>query len=110
MSVFFILFRETLETSIIVSVLLSWLKRTLGDGQDHATYKTLKRQVGLRIGTMAIVHADRLIFRSGLVPSLAFSSASASVPASLVPSTRSVKIAGEPAKTSGRAPSLFSHP
>ena len=44
--VFFILFRETLETSIIVSVLLAFLKQTLGHDNDLTTYKKLKRQVG----------------------------------------------------------------
>ncbi|KAK5007787.1 hypothetical protein LTR28_004829 [Elasticomyces elasticus] len=36
--VFFICFRECLETSIIVSVLLSFLKQTLGPERDRATY------------------------------------------------------------------------
>jgi high-affinity iron transporter len=43
--VFFIVFRETLETSIIVSVLLAFLKQTLGPEMDAATYKKLVRQV-----------------------------------------------------------------
>ena len=43
--VFFILFRETLETSIIVSVLLAFLKQTLGHDSDLTTYKKLRRQV-----------------------------------------------------------------
>ena len=43
--VFFILFRETLETSIIVSVLLAFLKQTLGHDSDLITYKKLRRQV-----------------------------------------------------------------
>lgn len=45
LSVFFICFRETLETSIIVSVLLAFLKQTLGHDRDVATYKKLKKQV-----------------------------------------------------------------
>ena len=44
-SVFFVLFRETLETSIIVSVLLSWLQQTLGQDEDRAIYTKLRRQV-----------------------------------------------------------------
>ena len=48
--VFFILFRETLETSIIVSVLLAFLKQTLGHDSDLATYKKLRRQVSLGHG------------------------------------------------------------
>ena len=48
--VFFILFRETLETSIIVSVLLAFLKQTLGHDSDLATYKKLRRQVSLSGG------------------------------------------------------------
>ena len=43
--VFFICFRETLETSIIVSVLLAFLKQTLGPDRDPKTYKKLVRQV-----------------------------------------------------------------
>ncbi|KAI9673751.1 MAG: hypothetical protein M1829_003988 [Trizodia sp. TS-e1964] len=48
--VFFILFRETLETSIIVSVLLAFLKQTLGPDQDPLTYKKLRKQVWLGTG------------------------------------------------------------
>ncbi|KAH7025109.1 iron permease FTR1 family protein [Microdochium trichocladiopsis] len=46
--VFLIVFRETLETVIIVSVLLAFLKLSL-DGSDgsHKTYKKLTRQVWL---------------------------------------------------------------
>ena len=44
--VFFICFRECLETSIIVSVLLAFLKQTLGPDRDAAVYKKLVRQVG----------------------------------------------------------------
>lgn len=47
-SVFFICFRECLETSIIVSVLLAFLKQTLGPDRDAATYKKLVRQVSLQ--------------------------------------------------------------
>ncbi|MCJ1408318.1 hypothetical protein MMC19_002393 [Ptychographa xylographoides] len=43
--VFFICLRETLETSIIVSILLSFLKQTLGPDRDAVTYKKLVRQV-----------------------------------------------------------------
>ncbi|KAH0541523.1 hypothetical protein FGG08_003998 [Glutinoglossum americanum] len=48
--VFFIVFRETLETSIIVSVLLAFLKRTLGPEMDPVVYKKLVRQVWLGTG------------------------------------------------------------
>jgi hypothetical protein len=44
-SVFFICFRECLETSIIVSVLLAFLKQTLGPEYDAAVRKRLVRQV-----------------------------------------------------------------
>lgn len=44
-SVFFICFRECLETSIIVSVLLAFLKQTLGAEGDRAVYKRLVKQV-----------------------------------------------------------------
>lgn len=44
--VFLVVFRETLETVIIVSVLLAFLKQTLdGPNADRATYKKLRRQV-----------------------------------------------------------------
>ncbi|OQN96010.1 hypothetical protein B0A48_18001 [Cryoendolithus antarcticus] len=43
--VFFICFRECLETSIIVSVLLSFLKQTLSPVEDKSIHKRLVRQV-----------------------------------------------------------------
>ncbi|VVT51987.1 uncharacterized protein SAPINGB_P003279 [Magnusiomyces paraingens] len=44
--IFFILFRETLEASIIVSVLLAFLKQGLGqESNNHALYKRLVWQV-----------------------------------------------------------------
>ena len=43
--VFFVVLRETLETSIIVSVLLAFLKQTLGPDRDAAIYKRLVNQV-----------------------------------------------------------------
>lgn len=44
--VFLVVFRETLETVIIVSVLLAFLKQTLdGPNGDVKVYKQLKRQV-----------------------------------------------------------------
>ena len=46
-AVFFICFRECLETSIIVSVLLSFLKQTLGAEGDRAAYKKLVKQVSI---------------------------------------------------------------
>ncbi|EOD51710.1 Iron permease FTR1 [Neofusicoccum parvum] len=48
--VFFICMRECLETSIIVSVLLSFLKQTLGPEHDAVTYKRLVRQVWWGVG------------------------------------------------------------
>jgi high-affinity iron transporter len=45
--VFFIVFRETLETGIIVSVLLAFLKQQLGPDQDKQLYKKLRNQVWL---------------------------------------------------------------
>lgn len=44
-AIFFICFRESLETSVIVSVLLSFLHQTLGNQEDHATRKRLYKQV-----------------------------------------------------------------
>ncbi|KAF2789321.1 plasma membrane iron permease [Melanomma pulvis-pyrius CBS 109.77] len=48
-SVFFICFRECLETSIIVSVLLAFLKKTLGPEHDAVVRKKLVRQVWLGV-------------------------------------------------------------
>ncbi|EWZ46418.1 high-affinity iron transporter [Fusarium oxysporum f. sp. radicis-lycopersici 26381] len=46
--VFVVVFRETLETAIIVSVLLAFLKQTLdGSQRDAGIYKTLRTQVWL---------------------------------------------------------------
>ncbi|ELR07803.1 hypothetical protein VC83_01091 [Pseudogymnoascus destructans] len=46
--VFFIVFRETIETGIIISVLLAFLKQTLsGPDSDPAIYRKLVRQVWL---------------------------------------------------------------
>jgi high-affinity Fe2+/Pb2+ permease len=44
--VFFVVFRETLETAVIVSVLLAFLKQTLdGPNGDSHVYKKLVKQV-----------------------------------------------------------------
>ena len=44
--VYFVVFRETLETSVIVSVLLAFVKQALGQpGQDPIVYKKLVKQV-----------------------------------------------------------------
>jgi high-affinity iron transporter len=43
--IFFIVFRETLETSIVVSVLLAFIKQQLGPDQDKLLYKKLRKQV-----------------------------------------------------------------
>ncbi|OCT50135.1 Plasma membrane iron permease [Cladophialophora carrionii] len=50
--VFFIVFRETLETTIVVSVLLSFLKQQLGPDKDRTVYKKLRNQVwyGVLVG------------------------------------------------------------
>lgn len=45
--VFFIVFRESIETVIIVSVLLSFLKQQLGPEQDPVVYKKLRKQVSI---------------------------------------------------------------
>lgn len=45
--VFFVIFRETLETVVIVSVLLAFLKQTLdGPNRDVVLHKRLVKQVG----------------------------------------------------------------
>lgn len=44
--VFFVIFRETVEVAIIISVLLAFLKQTLdGPNRDVAVYKKLRKQV-----------------------------------------------------------------
>ena len=44
--VFFVVFRETLETGVIVSVLLAFVKQALGHpDQDPIVYKKLVKQV-----------------------------------------------------------------
>ncbi|KAI1506403.1 iron permease-like protein [Biscogniauxia marginata] len=49
--VFLVVFRETLETVIIVSVLLAFLKQTLdGPNRDVSVYKTLVKQVWFGVG------------------------------------------------------------
>ncbi|KZL68987.1 high-affinity iron transporter [Colletotrichum tofieldiae] len=49
--VFLVVFRESLETVIIVSVLLAFLKQTLdGPNRDLAVYKSLRKQVWLGTG------------------------------------------------------------
>jgi len=45
--IFFILFRETLETVIVVSVLLAFLKQQLGPDRDPIVYKKLRKQIWL---------------------------------------------------------------
>ncbi|CAI7641328.1 unnamed protein product [Penicillium pancosmium] len=49
-TVFFICFRECLETTVVVSVLLAFLKQTLGGDEDKTTYKRLVKQVWLGCG------------------------------------------------------------
>ncbi|RMZ85848.1 hypothetical protein DV737_g469, partial [Chaetothyriales sp. CBS 132003] len=55
--VFFIVFREVTETSIIVSVLLSFLKQQLGNNPDRSVYKKLVKQVwyGTLIGLVICI-------------------------------------------------------
>jgi high-affinity iron transporter len=56
--VFLVVFRETLETVIIVSILLAFLKQTLGGpAHDLAAYKKLRRQVLTRL---TLSHLRRL--------------------------------------------------
>ncbi|KAK5080736.1 high-affinity iron permease [Lithohypha guttulata] len=62
--VFFILFRETVETVIIVSVLLSFLKQQLGPDQDPTVYKRLRKQVWAGTGAGLVIC---LIIGCGLI-------------------------------------------
>ncbi len=47
--VFFIVFREVTETSIVVSVLLAFLKQQLGRDVDKNVYRKLQKQVSLPV-------------------------------------------------------------
>ncbi|WPH03355.1 Hypothetical protein R9X50_00623400 [Acrodontium crateriforme] len=53
--VFFICFRECLETAVIVSVLLSFLKQTIGPERDPIIYKKLVRQVWFGVGLGLVI-------------------------------------------------------
>lgn len=72
--VFFIVFRETLEVAIIVSVLLAFLKQTLdGPNRDVVVYKKLLKQVsGQRDPVNALPHPLTAPRRSGSAPPRAF--------------------------------------
>ncbi|PHH66839.1 hypothetical protein CDD81_5971 [Ophiocordyceps australis] len=63
--IFFIVFRETLETVIIVSILLAFLRQTLGNtASDVQTYKKLRLQVwvGVAVGfVICMIIAGALI-------------------------------------------------
>ena len=56
--IFFVVFRETLETSIVVSVLLAFIKQQLGPDQDKQLYKKLRKQVSSTV----ILHPNRALF------------------------------------------------
>ncbi|KAF4553481.1 High affinity iron permease ftrA [Elsinoe fawcettii] len=53
--VFFICFRESLETGIIVSVLLSFLKQAVGPQYDPQTHKRLVKQVWLGVASGLLI-------------------------------------------------------
>lgn len=77
--VFLVVFRETLETVIIVSVLLAWLKQTLdGPERDVKVYKKLRRQVSSIMATRDMLTrpsiSDTIFDRFGREPALASSS------------------------------------
>lgn len=59
--VFFVVFRETLETVVIVSVLLAFLKQTLdGPDRDVVLRKRLVKQVGyyqIEVSSAEIVYS-----------------------------------------------------
>jgi len=62
--VFFIVFRETIETGIIVAVLLAFLKQTLdGPNRDVATYKKLNRQVKFSPNYLKSANNQGLVWR-----------------------------------------------
>ena len=64
--VFFIVFREVTETSIVVSVLLAFLKQQLGRDVDKKVYRKLQKQVSLPIFPQ---YSQLTLPRSGMAPS-----------------------------------------
>ena len=67
--IFFIVFRETLETTIVVSVLLSFLKQQLGPDRDKNVYKKLRNQVrDICNVSLELPHLPSLPPRSGTAP------------------------------------------
>jgi high-affinity iron transporter len=63
--VFFIVFRETTETSIIVSVLLAFLKQQIGPDNDKALYRKLQKQVSVVFSRRIFL---LIVDRSGMGP------------------------------------------
>lgn len=62
--VLFITFREALECVIIVSVLLAFLKQTLGGPEcDDKVYKKLVRQVWLGVGLGILICLVSIVLR-----------------------------------------------
>jgi high-affinity iron transporter len=55
--VFFICFRESLEVGIIVSILLAFLKQSLGPEADHGAYKKMRKQIwlGVTLGVLVVL-------------------------------------------------------
>ena len=60
--IFLVIFRETLETVIIVAVLLAFLKQTLGsvNSEEKHAYKALRRQVCWRVLLFGLKDTDNL--------------------------------------------------
>ncbi len=53
--VFLVVFREALETVIIISILFAFLKQTLdGPQRDSVVYKKLVRQVGFLSSSLSL--------------------------------------------------------
>lgn len=64
--IFLVVFREALETVIIVSVLLAFLKQTLdGPSRDPVVYKKLVRQVKLTSSSDTYCTTSHQNHRSG---------------------------------------------
>ena len=56
--IFFIVFRETLETSIVVSVLLSFVKQQLDKDSDRSVYRKLRNQVPLILALSLVLSSN----------------------------------------------------
>lgn len=74
--VFFIIFRETLETAVVISVLLANLQGTFGEGEtrDDALYRKLRKQVIHNMLSLLFTNTKHTYHRSSSAAPSDFSS------------------------------------